>query len=48
MVESGAVGKFRGMRIFLSTPCDYMTSKPDGPTNFLAACLAKPDPTWLT
>jgi predicted dehydrogenase len=29
MVESGAVGKFRGMRIFLSTPCDYMTSKPD-------------------
>jgi predicted dehydrogenase len=29
MVESGAVGKFRGMRIFLSTPCDYMTSKAD-------------------
>jgi predicted dehydrogenase len=29
MVESGAVGKFRGMRILLSTPCDYMTSKPD-------------------
>jgi predicted dehydrogenase len=29
MIESGAVGKFRGMRIFLSTPCDYMTSKSD-------------------
>jgi predicted dehydrogenase len=29
MVESGAIGKFRGMRIFLSTPVDYITSKPD-------------------
>jgi predicted dehydrogenase len=29
MVESGAIGKFRGMRIFLSTPIDYITSKPD-------------------
>jgi predicted dehydrogenase len=29
MVESGAIGKFRGMRILLSTPIDYITSKPD-------------------
>jgi predicted dehydrogenase len=29
MVESGAIGKFRGMRILLSTPVDYITSKPD-------------------
>lgn len=29
MVAGGAIGKFRGMRIFLSTPTDYMTSKED-------------------
>lgn len=29
MVESGAIGTFRGMRIFLSTPVDYITSKSD-------------------
>ena len=29
LVAQGAVGKFRGMRIFLSTPTDYMTSRPD-------------------
>jgi predicted dehydrogenase len=29
MLESGAVGTFRGMRIFLATPVDYITSKPD-------------------
>jgi predicted dehydrogenase len=29
MVSEGAIGKFRGMRIFLSTPTDYITSKPD-------------------
>lgn len=29
LVESGALGEFRGMRIFLSTPEDYMTSDPD-------------------
>lgn len=29
MVKSGAIGKFRGMRILLSTPVDYITSKPD-------------------
>ena len=27
--EQGAIGEFRGMRIFLSTPLDYITSKPD-------------------
>ena len=29
LVGRGEVGDFRGMRIFLSTPIDYMTSKPD-------------------
>jgi len=29
MVREGAIGEFRGMRIFLSTPSDYITSKPD-------------------
>lgn len=29
LVESGALGDFRGMRILLSTPEDYMTSDPD-------------------
>jgi predicted dehydrogenase len=29
LVESGAIGTFRGMRIFLSTPVDYITSKPE-------------------
>lgn len=29
MVGRGDIGEFRGMRIFLSTPTDYMTSKPD-------------------
>jgi len=29
LVRDGAIGTFRGMRIFLSTPTDYITSKPD-------------------
>jgi predicted dehydrogenase len=29
LVREGVIGPFRGMRIFLSTPTDYMTSKPD-------------------
>ena len=29
LVESGSIGEFMGMRIFLSTPVDYITSKPD-------------------
>ena len=29
LVREGAIGTFRGMRIFLSTPTDYITSKPD-------------------
>jgi predicted dehydrogenase len=29
MARQGAIGEFRGMRIFLSTPVDYITSKPD-------------------
>jgi predicted dehydrogenase len=29
LVSSGAIGKFRGMRIMLSTPTDYMTSRED-------------------
>jgi predicted dehydrogenase len=29
MVKAGTIGQFRGMRIFLSTPVDYITSKPD-------------------
>jgi predicted dehydrogenase len=29
LVARGAVGEFRGMRILLSTPTDYMTSRPD-------------------
>jgi predicted dehydrogenase len=29
LVRDGAIGVFRGMRIFLSTPTDYITSKPD-------------------
>ena len=29
LVETGAIGDFKGMRIFLSTPVDYITSKPD-------------------
>ena len=29
LVREGAIGAFRGMRIFLSTPTDYMTSKPE-------------------
>jgi predicted dehydrogenase len=28
-VRNGEIGKFRGMRIFLSTPTDYITSKKD-------------------
>ncbi len=29
IVTAGTIGEFRGMRIFLSTPVDYITSKPD-------------------
>lgn len=29
LVREGAIGTFRGMRIFLSTPTDYITSKED-------------------
>ena len=29
LVANGTIGELRGMRIFLSTPTDYMTSKPD-------------------
>jgi predicted dehydrogenase len=29
IVKSGAIGEFRGMRIMLSTPTDYMTSRED-------------------
>jgi predicted dehydrogenase len=29
LVREGAIGEFRGMHIFLSTPKDYITSKPD-------------------
>jgi predicted dehydrogenase len=29
LVAQGAIGRFRGMRIFLSTPTDYMTSRQD-------------------
>jgi predicted dehydrogenase len=29
LLKQGAIGDFRGMRIFLSTPVDYITSKPD-------------------
>ncbi len=29
LVAEGAIGDFRGMRILLSTPTDYMTSRPD-------------------
>jgi predicted dehydrogenase len=29
LVEQGAIGRFAGMRIFLSTPTDYMTSQQD-------------------
>ncbi len=29
LVGQGAIGEFRGMHILLSTPTDYMTSKPD-------------------
>jgi predicted dehydrogenase len=29
LVRRGIIGEFRGMRIFLSTPVDYMTSKPN-------------------
>jgi UDP-N-acetylglucosamine 3-dehydrogenase len=29
MVKTGTIGEFRGMRIFLSTPMDYLTSKPE-------------------
>ena len=29
LVREGAIGTFRGMRILLSTPTDYITSKPD-------------------
>lgn len=29
MMADGEIGEFRGMRIFLSTPTDYMTSRPD-------------------
>ena len=29
MVANGAIGRVRGMRIFLSTPTDYMTSRPE-------------------
>lgn len=28
-VREGAIGEFRGMHIFLSTPVDYITSRPD-------------------
>src|SRR5579884_2326115 len=34
-VQGGAIGEFRGMRIFLSTPVDYITSKPDHWANAL-------------
>jgi predicted dehydrogenase len=29
IVANGAIGRVRGMRIFLSTPTDYMTSRPE-------------------
>ncbi len=29
MVSSGAIGEFKGMHIFLSTPVDYITSRPE-------------------
>jgi len=29
MVANGVIGRVRGMRIFLSTPTDYMTSRPE-------------------
>lgn len=29
LLSNGAIGEFRGMRIFLSTPVGYITSKPD-------------------
>jgi UDP-N-acetylglucosamine 3-dehydrogenase len=29
ILKAGTIGEFRGMRIFLSTPVDYITSKPD-------------------
>ncbi len=29
LAQRGEIGEFRGMRIFLSTPVDYITSKPD-------------------
>jgi len=29
VMKRGEIGEFRGMRIFLSTPLDYITSKPD-------------------
>jgi predicted dehydrogenase len=29
ILNAGTIGEFRGMRIFLSTPMDYITSKPD-------------------
>jgi predicted dehydrogenase len=29
LLKRGAIGELRGMRIFLSTPVDYITSKPD-------------------
>ena len=29
LLKQGTIGDFRGMRIFLSTPTDYITSKPD-------------------
>jgi predicted dehydrogenase len=29
ILSAGTIGEFRGMRIFLSTPKDYITSKPD-------------------
>ncbi|HUB58906.1 MAG TPA: Gfo/Idh/MocA family oxidoreductase, partial [Candidatus Micrarchaeia archaeon] len=29
LLSKGAIGEFRGMRIFLSTPVDYITSKPE-------------------
>jgi predicted dehydrogenase len=29
LAKQGVIGEFRGMRIFLSTPVDYITSKPD-------------------
>jgi predicted dehydrogenase len=29
MVRDGAIGRVRGMRVFLSTPTDYMTSRPE-------------------